>query len=104
MKDDQSLATYLANEGFFYYLDFTSKKENEPLLIEVKNLSDSNNELSPILSDTEISLRRSAKTRHIPNKYGIIAQHLAMSTFVQEVIHEPLIYYKALRFLETAKW
>ena len=80
IEDDQSLATYLADKGFFYYLDFTSKEENEPLPMEVNNLSNSNNKLSPIYSDTEIFLHYSTKIQHVPDKYGIIAQHLAMLT------------------------
>ena len=104
MKDDQSLATYLADEGLFYYPDFTSKEENKPLPMEVNNLSNSNNKLSPIHLDTEIPSCRSTRTRHVPDKYGTIAQHLAMSTLVQEVIHEPLTYNEALRSPESAKW
>ena len=104
MEDDQSLATYLADEGPSYYFDFISKEENKLLPIEVNNLSDSNNKLSPIHSDIEISLRRFTKTRQVSDKYGTIAQYLAMSTLVHEIIYEPLTYNKALHSTESAKW
>ena len=71
--------------------------------MEVNNLSDSDNKLSPIHFDAEISLRRSTRTRHVSDKYGIIAQYLVISTLVQEVIHEPLTYNEALRSPESSK-
>lgn len=46
MEDNQLLATYLANEGPFYYSDFTSKEKNKPLSIKVNNLSSNDNKLS----------------------------------------------------------
>ena len=103
MEDNQSLATYLADKGLFYYFDFILKEENKLLSMKVNNPFDSDNKSSPIYSDTETPLCRSTKTRHIPDKYNTIAQHLAMSIFVQDVIYEPLTYNEALRFSESAK-
>ena len=61
MEDNQLLVTYLADKGLFYYPDFTSKKKNEPLPMEVNNPSNSKNKLSSIHSDTEIPLCRSIR-------------------------------------------
>ena len=97
------LATYLADEGTFYYPNFTSKEENEPLSMKVNNLSNSDNKLSPIHSDTETFLCCSTRTQLVSDKYGTKAQHLAMSTLVHEVIYEPLTYNKALHSPESAK-
>ena len=103
MENNQSLA-YLANKGPFYYSDFTLQEKNKPLSMEINNLSNSNNKLSPVYSDIEIPLHCSIKIQYVPDKYGTIAQYLAMSTFVQKVIHEPLIYNEALCSPKSVKW
>ena len=48
--------------------------------------------------------RRSTKMRHAPQRYGTIAQYLAMSAIVQEVIHELLTFNEALCSSEAALW
>ena len=42
--------------------------------------------------------------RHVPDKYGIIAQYLAMSTHIKKVIYELFTYNEALRSPKSAKW
>ena len=73
MENNQLLETYLANEGPFYYPDFISKEKNKLLPMKVNNLSNNNNKLSPIYSDTKISLCYSTKTWYVCDKCGIIA-------------------------------
>lgn len=41
---------------------------------------------------------------YISNKYGTIAQYLAILTLVQEVIYKSLTYNEALHFSKSAKW
>ena len=103
IEDNQSLAIYLADKWLFYYLDFISKK-NELLSIETNNQSESNNILSPIHLDTEITLYCFTKTWHVSDKYSIIAQYIAMLTLVQDDIYKLLTYNKDLHSPKSAKW
>ena len=73
IEDNQLLITYLANKRPFHYLDFISKEKNELLPMEINNLSNNNNKLSPIHLNTEISLYYSTKTWYLSDKYGRIA-------------------------------
>ncbi len=57
--------------------------------------------LSTTDSDPETPPRRSTIERHAPKRYGIVAQHIAMSIVAQGVIREPLGYQKALRSSES---
>ena len=59
---------------------------------------------SPPDSDPETPPRRSTRERHAPKRYGIVAQHIAMSIVAQGVIREPLSYQKAPRFSESHLW
>ena len=112
MENDESLETSLAEDrDLFYYPDFNSEDtpattdENIPQFIEPPvELSDTESGLSPIHSDIETPPRRSTRTRHEPQRYGTIARHLAMSSVVKEVIHEPLTYNEALRAPEAMQW
>lgn len=64
------------------FIILISHKKIEPLPIKVNNLSNSDNKLSPIYSNTKTSLRCSTKTQYVPNKYNTITYHLTMSTLV----------------------
>ena len=107
MEDDQPLETPLPDQESFYYPDFASDEvaEHQLHLTEANtDLSDNDSELSPVDSGMETPPRRSTRMRHAPQRYGTIAQHLAMSTVVQEVIHEPLTFNAALHSPEAAQW
>ena len=104
IEDDQSLAKYLADKRFFYYPNFTSKKENKQLSIEVNNLSNSKNKLSLVHSNTETSLHYSIRLQYGLDKYNIIVKHLAMSTLISEVIYELFTHNQALHFPKSTKF
>ena len=71
--------------------------------MEVNNLCISDNQLSPIHLNIKTPLCCSTKTQYIPNKYSIIAQHLAILTFVKKVNYKLLTYNEALESPESAK-
>lgn len=47
---------------------------------------------------------QSIRIGHISQRYVIIAQHLAMLTIVQEVIHKSFTYSETCHFPKSAKW
>ncbi len=52
-------------------------------------------------SDPETPPRRSTRERYTLKRYGIVAQHIAMSIVAPRVIREPLSYQEALRSFES---
>ena len=75
-----------------------------PLVIP-SAMEDDDEPLSPAPSDDDApSVRRSTRIRHTPNRYGVVAQHIALSAVAQNEIREPLSYNEAIRSPEAHLW
>lgn len=75
-----------------------------PVIFSIIN-DNKNKPLSLITLDNNMPLiRQSAKICHIPNRYGMLAYHIAFSTILQNKICELLSYNKVIYSLEAYLW
>lgn len=110
LEDDQPLEFSLPKEESFYYPDLIEPEKlttNTTAIVKSdSDLFDTDSNLSTIINlDTKASPPcRSTRIQYMSQRYDIVAQHFAMSTVVQEVIHKRLTYLKTHHSHELKNW
>ncbi len=80
-----------------------TNKDSPPAEAKYK-IPNTDSDISPDNSEIETLLRHSGRIRYAEQRYGNVAQILAMSIVAQEVIYEPLIYNQALQSPKVVRW
>ena len=114
--DNEEMGTTAAEEPLFSFPKLeplTDNTFNTPVRDEElpapsvsHSAEDDSDPLSAHSSDDDSppAPRRSTRIRHEPTRYGLVAQHIALSSVAQSEIREPLSYNEAMRSPEAHLW